>query len=126
MQRLPADPTQVDPSFRVSLDGQDYILTYHYNFMTFAWYVDLQTLDGEYVFAGARLSPGGNLMEGIVPDAFSDLTGAAPPGAFVCSGPDPYDRNDLSVTLILYYLEASEVEALQDAQKATALVWKEV
>lgn len=126
MQRLPSDPTQVNPSFRVSLDGQDYILTYLYNFMTFAWYVDLQTLDGEYVFAGSRLSPGGNVMEGVVPGSFSDLTGAAPPGAFLCTGPDPYDRNDLSVTLALYYVDASEVEAVVDAQRATSLVWKEL
>jgi hypothetical protein len=126
MQRLPSDPTQVNPSFRVSLDGTDYTLTYLYNFLTFAWYVDLQTLDGEYVFAGARLSPGGNLMEGIVPGAFSDLTGAAPPGAFICTGPDPYDRYDLSVTLALYYATAAEVEAAADAIRAADLVWKEL
>lgn len=126
MQRLPTNANEVNPSFRVSLDGRDYILTYHYNFMTFAWYADLQTLAGGYVFAGRRLTPGGTLSEGIVSGSFSDLTGQAPPGLFTCVGPDPYDRYDLGNGLWLYYVTQAEVENVVASSKAADLVWKEV
>jgi hypothetical protein len=111
---IPPLPFKDNPvTLRTRLDERTYLLTLFWNERTEGWYLDIVAPNGEAVLRGRRLSPSADLLGGIVPGTFSDVTGLAPTGRLFVLGNDPMTRDDLGTNLKMYYVSATELEAQQ-------------
>lgn len=99
---LPADPSQVEQTYRIVLDGRAYRLTLRWSQRRIGWYLDLETDAGRALVQGRRLCPLASPLAGLV-DA------EAPAGILLVTGPDGYAREDLGASLLLEYVPAAEV-----------------
>ena len=105
-QTLPTDATQWSYTATPTLDGVDYrvTLTYRRRPAGGSFYMRLADANDVELVSGRRLSPGEDPLAGLAGDAL-------PPGVFVVSGLDPYQRADLGVGLLLQYVPLADVPA---------------
>ena len=101
-------PTYQDqPRFTetLTLDSEQFVLTFTYRPRLNAWYWDLTTLEGTPLASGRRLSPGWDQLLGLVPES------GRPAGYLFCRGNDPYTREMLGNRVLPVYYSTSEVVA---------------
>ena len=102
--------TTTSPRYRISvtLEDVEIRLAFRWNARTGAWYVDASTADDVRICTGQRVTPGVDLL----PDStFPGL----PPGKLIVLGPDPYRRDELGTSVVVAYLTAADVAALEAA-----------
>lgn len=102
MRRIRLNGDRARFPIEVDLDGEAYRLRFTWNDTLGAWYLDVRTANGDPIVLGQRVTPEGDL----IPDR---TVKGAPPGRLVATGPDPYERGDLGVSLAVFYIEASEI-----------------
>ena len=94
-------PAEPDTTQTVTLGDAQYRVRLYYRPRLESWYVDIFTLDGVALARGRRVSPGWDLLTG--------LLGGLPSGHLLISGDDPYDRFMLGERVRLTWYETSEV-----------------
>lgn len=86
----------------VTLGGKQYRLSLSWFGRLKAWYMSLETLAGEAIVTGRRLSPGYGPMFGLLPEN-------APDGLFFVRGRDGYEREDFGDDVVVVYYERDDV-----------------
>lgn len=110
-QILATFQAQPDTTQTVTLGDEQVRIRVYYRARLGAWYVDFLTLDDTAIATGRRVSPGWDLLTG--------LLGGVPAGHLFVQGSDPYTREMLGERVNLVYYTADEIP---DPEASTLLV----
>lgn len=99
---LPTFPTQPCFSYTITLGSAQYGLTWTWRARCAAWYLDVVDSGGSAVVLGRRVSPGWDLLHGLLPVG-------VPSGYLLVSGPDPYTQDMLGTDVLVVWYDATEI-----------------
>lgn len=100
-QILATFPSQPDTTQTVTLGDVQIRVRIYWRERLGAWYVDLLSLDGTAIATGRRVSPGWDMLTG--------LLSGLPAGHLFVEGSDPYTREMLGERVNLVYYTADEI-----------------
>jgi hypothetical protein len=105
MQAIPVFPDLPQWTETVTLGDAQFRLTFTWRERPRAWYLDIETLEGTPLASGRRLSPGWDVLYGLLPEA------GVPAGHLFVTGPDPYEREQLGGDVQVIWMGSDEEPA---------------